>query len=80
MLDWIGWVATVIFAGSYFCRRPATLRRVQAGAALLWIAYGVVIHALPVVIANSIVAVAAASSTVRRTRKPADDSESLLSG
>jgi uncharacterized protein with PQ loop repeat len=32
------------------------LRRVQATAAVLWIVYGVLIHALPVVVANAIVA------------------------
>ena len=56
MLSWIGWVATAVFASSYLCRRPATLRRVQAVAAVLWVVYGVLIHALPVVVANAIVA------------------------
>ena len=40
MLDLIGWVATAIFSSSYFFRRPASLRRIQALAACLWIAYG----------------------------------------
>jgi len=31
----IGWLATAVFASSYFFRRPLTLRRIQAGAALL---------------------------------------------
>jgi hypothetical protein len=56
MLSWIGWVATAVFAASYLCRQPATLRRVQAGAAVLWVAYGLLIHAMPVVVANLIVA------------------------
>ena len=55
-LSWIGWVATAVFASSYFCKRPAMLRRVQAAAAVLWVVYGVLIHALPVVVANTIVA------------------------
>lgn len=55
-LQWIGWVATAIFAASYFCKRPAALRVVQAAAAMLWIAYGAMIHAVPVVVANVIVA------------------------
>ena len=59
MLAWIGWVATAVFAGSYLCRRPTTLRRVQAAAAVLWIAYGLLIQAAPVVVANVIVAGAA---------------------
>jgi hypothetical protein len=56
MLSWIGWVATAVFAASYLCKEPATLRRVQAAAAVLWVAYGVLIHAMPVVVANLIVA------------------------
>jgi hypothetical protein len=56
MLDWLGWVATAVFASSYFFREPKTLRRVQALAACLWVGYGVLIHALPVVAANLIVA------------------------
>jgi hypothetical protein len=56
MPDWIGWVATATFASSYFCKRPAALRRVQGLAALLWMSYGVLIHALPVIVANAVVA------------------------
>src|SRR5580765_5652897 len=60
MLSTIGWVATAVFSASYFFRAPGTLRRLQAAAACLWILYGVAIHAWPVVIANVIVAAAAA--------------------
>jgi hypothetical protein len=63
MLDSIGWVATACFAGSYFCKRPAVLRRIQALAALLWIGYGVLIHAPPVIVANLVVAVVAVYSS-----------------
>jgi inner membrane protein len=56
MTDSIGWVATALFAASYFCKRPGALRRVQALAALLWIGYGVLLHAWPVIIANLVVA------------------------
>jgi hypothetical protein len=59
MLDALGWIATVIFSASYFFRRPAALRRMQAAAACLWVAYGVAIGAMPVVAANVIVAAAA---------------------
>ena len=59
MLEAIGWVATAVFSASYFFRQPTALRRIQAAAACLWIAYGLAIHAMPVVIANAIVAVAA---------------------
>jgi hypothetical protein len=57
--DWIGWVATALFACSYFFKQPAALRKIQAGAALLWVVYGLIIHALPVVAANVVVAAVA---------------------
>ena len=62
MLDWIGWVATATFASSYFFKHPAMLRRVQALAALLWIGYGALIHAAPVIVANLVVAAVAVYS------------------
>jgi hypothetical protein len=62
-LDWIGWIATAVFASSYLFKQPLALRRVQASAALLWVIYGAIIHALPVVVANLIVAGMAASSS-----------------
>ncbi|HUJ21404.1 MAG TPA: hypothetical protein VLX58_07790 [Bryobacteraceae bacterium] len=62
MLNWIGWLATAVFSTSYFCRRPRMLKAVQAAAALLWLWYGVLMHALPVIVANSIVAVLAIGS------------------
>jgi hypothetical protein len=67
MFEWIGWVATAVFAGSYFCKQPATLRRLQALAALMWICYGLIIEAAPVVAANSVVA-ALAFYSARRQR------------
>ena len=63
MLSWIGWIATACFGFSYFCKKPAMLRLIQAGAAILWISYGLLIHAMPVVVANVIVALAALYST-----------------
>ena len=54
--DWIGWIATALFASSYLFKQPAALRKIQAGAALLWVIYGLIIHALPVVAANLVVA------------------------
>jgi len=61
----IGWVATAVFAISYFFRRPATLRKIQAFAACLWIMYGIAIGALPVIVANVIVAGSALYSSFR---------------
>jgi hypothetical protein len=62
-LSLIGWLATAVFASSYLFRQPLMLRRIQAGAAFLWVIYGVAIDALPVVVANLIVAGAALYSS-----------------
>ena len=70
IVPWIGWVATACFGLSYFFKKPATLRLIQAGAALLWIVYGLLIHAIPVVVANLIVSAAALYSTFAGWRNP----------
>jgi len=67
-LEWIGWVATAFFASSYFFKQPDILRKVQAGAALLWVVYGLIIHAFPVVVANLVVASVALYSSWRSAR------------
>jgi len=73
MIEWVGWIATAVFAVSYFCRRPAAMRRVQALAATLWIVYGITISAPPVIIANLVVAAVAIISSFQRR----DQSNSL---
>jgi hypothetical protein len=65
MVEPIGWVATCVFAASCFCKEPAVLRRVQAGAAVPWNAYGVLLKAPPAIAANLIVAGLAAWSSWR---------------
>jgi uncharacterized protein with PQ loop repeat len=65
-IEWIGWVATAIFASSYFFKEPKVLRGIQAGAALLWVAYGVMIQAMPVIVANVVVAAVALVSSLNR--------------
>ena len=65
MHDLFGWCATMVFACSYLFSSAVALRWVQAGAAVLWIAYGVLSHAPPVIAANVIVAVAATVSILR---------------
>ena len=57
---YLGWVATCVFAGSYFFRRAGVLRALQMCGAALWILYGFLIHAIPVIAANALVFVAAA--------------------
>jgi hypothetical protein len=64
-LEAVGWLATAVFSASYLFRSGAALRRVQAIAALLWIAYGIAIASKPVIAANTIVAVVALASTAR---------------
>jgi hypothetical protein len=69
MTDTLGWIATAIFVGSYFFTRPALLRATQMAGAALWIVYGVLIGAIPVVVANGLV-FAAAAWTLVRARQP----------
>jgi len=75
MADAIGWIATAVFSVSYFCRRPTALRRIQAGAACLWIVYGLKIGAIPVVAANAVVAAAALYSSRAQRRVAAAGDE-----
>jgi len=65
--DWIGWLATALFMTSYFCKDAVTLRRVQGLAALAWAAYGVAIHAWPVIVANVLVTAVALWTSFSRT-------------
>jgi len=65
-VDWIGWIATAVFLVSYFTKTPVGLRRVQGVAAGLWALYGVMIHSLPVIAANILVAGVAVVSSFRR--------------
>jgi hypothetical protein len=68
-IDWIGWVATALFLLSYRCRSQSKLRLTQAAAALLWVVYGAVLQAVPIVVANLLVtAVAVYTSRSRPAR------------
>ncbi len=62
----IGWLATAVIVASFFFADPITLRKVQIVGALLWTAYGIIIGALPVVVANVLVFAAATSTVVLR--------------
>lgn len=64
-VEWIGWVATAVFATSYFVPRVSMLAKIQAVAACLWIVYGIRIGSMPVIAANLIVAGAALFSAFR---------------
>ena len=65
-VDWIGWLATAVFLVSYFTKGPIGLRRVQGMAAGLWALYGVLIHSVPVIAANILVAGVAVISSFRK--------------
>ena len=67
--QYLGWAATTVFVGSYFCAKPEHLRRVQMVGALMWVCYGVLIGAAPVVAANVLV-LAAAAWTARQQKQP----------
>ena len=68
MIESLGWAATAIFVGSYGCKRPESLKRVQMIGALMWVAYGVLIQATPVVAANVLVFTAAGLALTRSDR------------
>lgn len=72
--DWLGWAATGVFVASYACRRPETLRRFQMAGATMWIVYGVLMQAAPVVVANVLVLGAAAWASRRSLRVQAPNS------
>ena len=61
----LGWAAAGVFTTSYLFTRPRTLRRAQMLGATMWLAYGVLLHANPVVVAN-LLNLAAMAWTARR--------------
>jgi hypothetical protein len=66
VIDYLGWTATAVFVGSYLCRRAEALKRVQMLGAAIWVAYGLLIQATPVVAANLLVFGAAGWALRRR--------------
>jgi hypothetical protein len=64
-VEWLGWLATVVFVASYRFTDQRTLRWIQAAAAVLWVGYGLARHAMPVIIANLLVAGMAVYSSRR---------------
>ena len=65
-IEYLGWTATAVFVASYFFSRPSLLRSVQMFGALLWVTYGVLIKASPVIVANVLVFSAAAWTMFRK--------------
>ena len=70
MTDTLGWIATALFVGSYFFKRVALLRAMPMSGAALWIVYGALIGAIPVVVANGLVFGAAAFTLLRARQSP----------
>jgi len=68
MAELVGWLATAVFVSSYFFKQPAALRRMQGVGAVVWMAYGALIHSNPVIVANIFVAAAAIWSSFRPSR------------
>lgn len=68
LADTIGWTATAVFTASYLTRGGATLRRVQMAGASLWLSYGLVQHAPPVIGSNILVLGAACWAEYRDRR------------
>ena len=60
LVEALGWAATGVFVASYFFKRADWLVRTQIVGALMWVAYGVLVHATPVIAANLLVVGAAA--------------------
>jgi uncharacterized protein with PQ loop repeat len=65
MKESIGWFATLAFASSYLLKNENHLRYMQAFASVIWIIYGGIIGAKPVIVANVIVAALAMVSALR---------------
>jgi hypothetical protein len=70
-IDAVGWAATAAFVASYFFPRAAQLRAAQMLGAALWLGYGLLLHAPPVIVANVLVLGAAAWTAYRaRAKQP----------
>ena len=71
-IAWFGWIATAVQTISYIVPSTSTLKKIQAVAACLWIAYGVKLGATPIIVANLIVGGAALLSSFRNRRSTAN--------
>ncbi len=76
MIELLGWCATAVFVGSFFAKRPERLRLVQMGGAALWVVYGILMRAAPVVGANVLVMAAAAWTSWRASARREPDPRS----
>jgi hypothetical protein len=70
IVDLAGWLATAVFLTSYFFKQPVVLRRVQMLGAAVWIAYGLLMSAPPIIAANSLLILVAAWTARRPAPVP----------
>jgi hypothetical protein len=76
LVEALGWAATAVFVGSYFFRRAELLVRAQMVGAVMWMGYGLLMRAPPVVVANALV-LGAAAWKGWRSQRPAENHPSL---
>jgi hypothetical protein len=79
VVESLGWAATAVFVGSYFTH-AALLKRVQMVGALMWVGYGLLTHAWPVVAANLMVFGAAAWTAKRGSPEGEGNAQGLVEG
>lgn len=72
LIEVLGWAATAVFVGSYFFRAEI-LVRVQMVGAVMWVGYGALMRAPPVVVANVLVLAAAAWKAWQARRSTAEE-------
>lgn len=65
--EMIGWCATSCFTLSYFVKKERNLLALQSLASSTWLVYGLVIGAIPLLVANFIVASSAGYKAVQVT-------------
>lgn len=70
LVEALGWAATAVFVASYLFRRAELLVRVQMAGAVMWVCYGALKGAAPVVVANVLVLAAAAWKARQASRAP----------
>ena len=76
LVDLIGWTATAVFVGSYAFRHPDRLRQAQMVGAAIWVGYGVLMAAPPIIVANLLVLGAAGWASWRQShRRPFDSAQ-----
>lgn len=67
LADLVGWTATAVFVASYAFRHPDRLRLAQMAGAAIWIGYGILMQAPPIIVANLLVLGAAGWASRRQS-------------